>query len=141
MVQDIFFPKDDDYVPAATISVSSDTSEPPLARLARVSTTVMTPPSPAVQLTLLELCNLLEERRSAQDAEIVRVEGYRENVSGIVHRFLVLELALSGLAGGQVYLRLDRRANRTAPQLMLALGKVTAYDTVSCGWFLCCIPG
>lgn len=80
-------------------------------------------------LSFSQFCGLIEKHRSLQEAEIITTEGYAQQIGGILHRFLVLELRRSGKK--TIWLRLDRRAGRSALRLLLTLGSAPAHDVVS----------
>lgn len=82
-------------------------------------------------LSVPELCELIRQSQSLQQAIIAMTEGYKEHLGGIVHRFLVLELTREGKK--PIWLRLDRRLGKDVSRmsLILASGVTNANDTVS----------
>lgn len=94
--------------------------------------TVMAEPTSNLEMTLGQLCSLIEEHRSLQSAEIITTEGYAQQIGPVTHRFLVLELRRASKK--TIFLRLDRRAGRTVLSLMFSLGSAPACDKVR-HWF------
>lgn len=81
-------------------------------------------------IELLNLCDMINANMSLRQAEILTTECYTQKVAaGVLHRFLVLELRRKGRKN--VWLRLDRRAGRSALSLVRALGSSPANDIVS----------
>ena len=66
-------------------------------------------------LNLTELCDTINRHRSLQNASIVSAEGYCRSIghTGIVHRFIILELERDGRQ--RIWLRIDRRRGRESP--------------------------
>lgn len=96
-----------------------------------MSTGTIVPSVGYMGLSIAELCELIEERHSLQQANIVMTESYKQHTGGIVHRFLVLELEREGKK--PVWLRLDRRLGKDVSKMsfILASGVTNANDTVS----------
>jgi len=71
-------------------------------------------------LNLTELCDVINRHRSLQNASIVSAEGYRRSIgrTGIVHRFIVLELERDGRQ--RIWLRIDRQRGRESPIIFIA---------------------
>lgn len=84
-----------------------------------------------MDLSLSDLCKYIKDHRSLQDAEIISVECYAQNVGAVTHRFLVLELRRADRKG--VWLRLDRRrdANVSIIKFLVFSGVTKANDRVS----------
>ena len=63
-------------------------------------------------LNLTELCDVINRHRSLQNASIVSAEGYCRSIgrTGIVHRFIVLELERDGRQ--RIWLCIDRQRGR-----------------------------
>ena len=85
----------------------------------------------ALDLSISELCELIQQHGSLQRATITMTEGYREHSGGVVHRFLLLGLEREDKK--QIWLRLDRRLGKAVSTLFFLLkSSVTrANDTVS----------
>jgi hypothetical protein len=87
-------------------------------------------------LTIVELQTMIEEHRSLQVGEIMSSEGYFQHA--ITHRFLILQLRRDGRK--PIWLRLERRAGRSAFNLLLSGGVAPTQDTVDilisflCSW-------
>jgi len=66
-------------------------------------------------INLTELCGVINRHRSLQNANIVSAEGYCRSIgrTGIVHRFIVLELERCGRQ--RIWLRIDRRMGKEDP--------------------------
>jgi len=79
-------------------------------------------------MTVRQLCGVVDHRRSLRRASILSTECYAESISGLVHRFLVLELVRE--RSKRIWLRLDRRAGRSIVGLIFSGGTVPAKDTV-----------
>lgn len=104
----------------------------PLTRtLSVLSAGTVVPNVGFVCLSVPELCELIQQRQSLQQAVIKMTEGYKGHIAGVVHRFLVLELEREGRKW--MWLRLDRRLgkNVSGMSLILASGVTSANDTVS----------
>ena len=71
-------------------------------------------------LNLTELCDVINQHRSLQNASIVSAEGYCRSIgrTGIVHRFIVLELERDGRQ--RIWLRIDRRRGNESPVMFIA---------------------
>ena len=71
-------------------------------------------------LNLTELCDVINRHRSLQNASIVSAEGYCRSIgrTGIVHRFIVLELERDGRQ--RIWLRIDRQRGRESPIIFIA---------------------
>lgn len=85
-----------------------------------------------LNLSLLELCRLIEDHDLLRAASIVSSEVYREGASACPHRFIVLKLEWH--ERNIFWLRLDRRRDRKGPgafRLVSAIGSTRANDTVS----------
>lgn len=84
-----------------------------------------------LDLSVSELCQLIQQRRSLQRAIITKTEGYAERSGSVVHRFLVVELKREGKK--LICLRLDRRRGEGVSPISLisASGVTSANDTVS----------
>ena len=84
-----------------------------------------------LDLSVSELCQLIQQRASLQHAIITRTEGYAEHLGAVVHRFLVLELKREDKK--PIFLRLDRRRGEGVSPMSLisASGVTSANDTVS----------
>ncbi|KAF8315887.1 hypothetical protein DL93DRAFT_817058 [Clavulina sp. PMI_390] len=83
-----------------------------------------------IVLSLAELCALMDSNRALQLGKIVSTECYAEEISGVIHRFLVVEVRLLGKR--TVWLRLDRRMERNVSywQFLWASGETAANDMV-----------
>ena len=77
-------------------------------------------------LTIVELQTMIEEHSSLQFGEIIATEGYFQ--SAITHRFIILQLRRDGRKA--IWLRLERRAGRSAFNLLLSGGVAPTQDTV-----------
>lgn len=88
-----------------------------------------------IDLSLSELCQLIQQRRSLQQAIITMTEGYSERSGTVVHRFLVLQLKRDDKE--PTWLRLDRRMGNDVSTMSFVLkSSVTrANDTVSDTFF------
>ena len=84
-----------------------------------------------IDLSLSELCQLIQQCRSLQEAIITMTEGYTEWSGAVVHRFLVLQLKCEDKE--PTWLRLDRRMGNDVSTMSFVLkSSVTrANDTVS----------
>ena len=83
-------------------------------------------------LNLTELCDVINRHRSLQNASIVSAEGYRRSIgyTGIVHRFIVLELERDGRQ--RIWLRIERQRGRENPIMFIArLATSPANDQVN----------
>ena len=71
-------------------------------------------------LNLTELCDVINQHRSLQNASIVSAEGYCQSIgrTGVVHRFIVLELERDGRQ--RIWLRIDRRRGGESPIMFVA---------------------
>jgi len=71
-------------------------------------------------LNLAKLCDVIKRHRSLQNASIVSAEGYCRSIgrTGIVHRFIVLELERDGRQ--RIWLRIDRQRGRESPMMFIA---------------------
>jgi len=63
-----------------------------------------------IDLSLSDVCKYISDYRSLQNAEIMSTECYAENLGGVTHLFLLLELRRSNRK--DVWLRLDRRRDQ-----------------------------
>lgn len=83
-------------------------------------------------MSLQALIHLTDTHRSLQCAEICVAEGYKQISSGVLHRFLLLEVRHPNQKS--IWLRLDRRTDRTVGRLgfLLASGVTPSNDTVCC---------
>lgn len=106
-----------------TTSVISTTSVVATAPLNTVTIPEMT------RMSLEDFCALISFHRALRKAEITSAECYFEWSSGILHRFLILELRCE--EKGRVFLRLDRRAGRRIFYLATHRGSTPAQDSVS----------
>ena len=83
-------------------------------------------------INLTELCDAINRHRSLQNASIVSAEGYCRSIgrTGIVHRFIVLELERDGRQ--RIWLRIDRQRGRVSPITFIArIGTSPANDQVN----------
>ena len=80
-------------------------------------------------MSVSQLCDVVKQHRSLRRAEILSIQCYTEFNGRVVHRFLILELHREGRKG--IWLRLDRRHGWSTWQLLCAVGKAPAKDTVS----------
>jgi len=81
-----------------------------------------------LDLSLSELCQLIQKYQSLQRTIITMTEGYSERSGTVIHRFLVLRLECED--GEPIWLRLDRRLGKA--RLFVLKSSVTrANDTVS----------
>lgn len=79
--------------------------------------------------SLEDFCALISLHQTLRTAEIASAECYFEWNSGILHRFLILELRCE--ERGRIFLRLDRRAGRRICYLATHRGSTLAQDSVS----------
>ena len=79
-------------------------------------------------MSVSQLCDVIKQHRSLRRAEILSTQCYTEFNGRVVHRFLILELHREGRK--DIWLRLDRRPGQSTWQLLLAVGKAPAKDTV-----------
>ena len=86
--------------------------------------------SKPITLRLSDFCNLVARHQSLQTADILTTETHAEQIGAITHRFLLLELRRS--SGRPIWLRLDRRAGRSAIRIVIGVGVVPAHDVVRC---------
>lgn len=88
------------------------------------------PKFPGKTMKLDKLVELIRSRPSLQRANILSTEGYKQIHSGVLHRFLILEVQREDRRS--VWLRIDRRAdpNMNRVSLLLARGESPAHDTV-----------
>ena len=80
-------------------------------------------------MSVPQLCDVIKQHRSLKRAEILSTQCYTEFNGRVFHRFLILELHREGRK--DIWLRLDRRPGRSTWQLLRAVGKAPAKDTVS----------
>ena len=85
-------------------------------RTTRTSTTLVS--YGVLQLHLQDFCKLIREHRSLQSAEILTTEIYSTFSGAVRHRFLLIELRRLGKK--DLWLRLDRRRDRSIPVLLFA---------------------
>ena len=111
-------------------SVRSATSNISQASTEFSATTVL-PAGHHRKLSLQELCQVIDEHHSMQQAEITAAEGYKEWAGTVLHRFLVLELHRPKRKS--IWLRIDRRKAQDVGtfRLLVARGTTRANDTVS----------
>lgn len=93
-----------------------------------VSTAV--PTRGIVELSLVDVCDHIDEHPSLRAAEIISTECYAVQASAVMHRFIVLELRRQGRK--DVWLRLDRRRGEKISllQFLAASGTTQANDRV-----------
>jgi len=127
-LQHAFFSDDD----GGSFISSSDESLSRIATRSSAATVATAVPGPAVmELSLSNVCKYISEHRSLQEAEIVSTECHAQNLGGITHRFLVLELWRPNRK--KVWLRLDRRReeNVSLIKFLASFGVTKANDRVS----------
>ncbi|KAF8305953.1 hypothetical protein DL93DRAFT_289270 [Clavulina sp. PMI_390] len=106
----------------------------PLASLRSLTSTsahIIVPTSGVIELSLGDFCDYVDEYALLKEAVVVSVEGYRQRVGIVQHRFVVIEL--SNNSQRNVWLRLDRRVERGISLLRFvrASGETNANDRVS----------
>ncbi|KAF8310697.1 hypothetical protein DL93DRAFT_1583479 [Clavulina sp. PMI_390] len=103
----------------------------PSPSIRSTSSNIFVPNSGVIELSLADFCEYVNERSSLRKASILSIEGYRQRIGVIIHRFVVLALARHGQQG--IWLRLDRRAEKGVSFLGLirARGTTRANDRVS----------
>lgn len=96
-----------------------------------ISAGTLLPRIGVLNLSLLQLTELIEEHRSLQCADILSCEGYIQRIGAVKHRFVVLELVRRERK--PVWLRLDRRRSTkvSALQFLRSAASTPSNDTVS----------
>jgi len=93
-------------------------------RLSVATAATAVPRLGVMDLSLSDTCKYISDHPSLQEAEIVSTECYVQNLGGVMHRFLLLELRRANRK--DVWLRLDRRRGGNVSLLrFFALSGVT----------------
>ncbi|KAF8292331.1 hypothetical protein DL93DRAFT_2174103 [Clavulina sp. PMI_390] len=102
-----------------------------LRSLTSTSAHIIVPTSGVIELSLGDFCDYVDEYALLKEAVVVSVEGYRQRVGLVQHRFVVIELSRN--SHRNIWLRLDRRIERGISLLRFvrASGETNANDRAS----------